>query len=128
MRVSEEVWDEIAKRGKFGESVDDVLRRVFDLEPDAQNEKRIPTKRQSTPGRMNKATNRMSADVSNRRLIVAFRSGDREEFKLPDKSDKQGIRTVRDKASVFAERNGATLGQVNAVKKALTEAGYYVSR
>ncbi len=70
----------------------------------------------------------MSADVSNGRLIVSFRSGDREEFGLPSKSDKLAIRAVRDKACEFAERNGATLGQVNAVKKALTEAEYYVSR
>ena len=127
MRVSEEVWDEIAKRGKFGESVDDVLRRVFGLEPDEQGRDK-PNARQSKPGRRNKATNRMSAEILNERLIVSFRSGDREEFGLPNKTDKNAIRTVRDNACEFAERHGATLGQVNAVKKALTEAGYYVSR
>lgn len=31
--VSDEVWNEIAKRGKFGETEDIVLRRVLDLQP-----------------------------------------------------------------------------------------------
>ena len=31
IKVSQEVWDEIAKRGNFGESEDAVLRRVFGL-------------------------------------------------------------------------------------------------
>ena len=29
IRISNEVWDEIAKKGKFGENEDDVLRRQF---------------------------------------------------------------------------------------------------
>jgi hypothetical protein len=33
---------------------------------------------------------------------------------------------VRDAAVQFAEENGATVGQVFAVKKALTEAGYHL--
>ncbi len=32
IRISEEVWKEIANRGKFGETEDDVLRRVFGIE------------------------------------------------------------------------------------------------
>lgn len=31
IKISQEVWDEIAKRGSFGESEDTVLRRVFGL-------------------------------------------------------------------------------------------------
>jgi len=70
----------------------------------------------------------MSSDVLSGKLIVEFASGHRREFKLPSKSDKQGIYSVRDEACPFAEEHEATLGQTNAVKKALTDAGYYVSR
>ena len=31
IRISEEVWQAIAKEGKFGETEEDVLRRVFKL-------------------------------------------------------------------------------------------------
>jgi hypothetical protein len=31
IRISEEVWNEIAKLGKFGETPDDVLRRAFKI-------------------------------------------------------------------------------------------------
>ena len=122
IRISEDVWDAIAARGKFGETVDDVLRKVFDItEP-------IKTRTFKGGTRRNKATNRMSANVERNKLIVEFQTGDRNEWELPDIDDKNGIRSVRDSASEFAEKIGATLGQVNAVKKALTDAGYYVSR
>ena len=129
VRVSEDIWGEIAKRGKFGESVDDVLRRVFGLDsaPEDETSEEQPSA-QRTNRRRNRATNRMSSHISNGRLIVDFASGHHREFKTPDKSDKLGIRRVRDEACAFAEEHGATLGQVNAVKKELTNAGYYVSR
>ena len=33
IKVSDEVWEAIAERGKFGETEDDVLRRAFNLPP-----------------------------------------------------------------------------------------------
>ena len=33
VRISEEVWESIAQRGKFGKTVDDVLRRLLNLGP-----------------------------------------------------------------------------------------------
>lgn len=30
VRITHDVWDQIAKHGKFGETVSDVLRRIFD--------------------------------------------------------------------------------------------------
>ncbi len=122
IRISEDVWNAIAAKGKFGETVDDVLRKVFGIVDSAKTS----TFKGST--RRNKATNRMSANIERNKLIVEFQTGDRNEWKLPDRSDKNKIRSVRDSASEFAESIGATLGQVNAVKKALTDAGYYVSR
>ena len=37
------------------------------------------------------------------------------------------LREERNEAVSFAQQNGATEGQVAAVKKALTSAGYYVT-
>ena len=51
-----------------------------------------------------------------------------ERWKLPDRSDKEAIRRIRDMAVVFARDHGGTLGQINAVKKALTEEGYDVTK
>ena len=39
-----------------------------------------------------------------------------------------GIRKIRDEAVYFAKNNGATSGQINAVKKTLTEAGYHITK
>lgn len=46
--ISDYLWDEIAKNGQFGESEDDVLRRMLGL-PDAEpDEKIVLTARPST--------------------------------------------------------------------------------
>ena len=46
-----------------------------------------------------------------------------------ERCDKAGIRTVRDEAVTFALENGASKpGQTNAVLKALTEGGYYLTK
>ena len=46
----------------------------------------------------------------------------------PLKTDKPALVSVRTAAVAFAGEHGATLGQVNAVKKALTENGYHLMR
>jgi len=125
IRISEEVYLEIAKRGTFGETPDDVLRRVFKLPEKHGN---TPTHRTRGPKTRspNKTGDRMSAWVENERLHVTFQSGNSESWALPPKSDKDGIREVRDQAVEFAEMYDATEGQVNAVKKALTDNGYWL--
>lgn len=122
IRISDEVWEEIAKRGKFGETEDNVLRRVFGLD------KREPVSRVIGHTRRHFATVRMTARAVGRELQVEFESGARNKWVLPDRSDKVAIRSVRDAAVEFASQNGATPGQVNAVKKALTEAGYHLAK
>lgn len=58
-----------------------------------------------------------------------FEDGAREQWPLPDAHDKEGIRRVRDAAVKWALEQGASdPGQTNAVRKELTNAGYYVSR
>ncbi len=43
-----------------------------------------------------------------------------------DKSNKRAIRRVRDEAYDYARKHGATDGQINAIGKALQQAGYYL--
>ena len=38
IRISDEVWDEIAKHGKFRENEGDVLRRVFGLKKEESSQ------------------------------------------------------------------------------------------
>lgn len=128
IRVTDEVWQAIAARGMFGETEDDVLRRVFELEEPA-------TKVRATgPGRRGRgdkryATKRMSAWVSNGQFIVEFEDVARQQWSLPEMDDKEGIRRLRDAAVQWALEQGASdPGQTNAVRKALTNAGYFVSR
>lgn len=75
-----------------------------------------------------RATKRMSARVERGRLLVQFADGEKS-WSLPDPADKGAIRRIRDEAVAFALAHGATHpGQTNAVKKALTDAGYYLTR
>lgn len=136
IQISQPVWLAIAGLGKFGETEDDVLRRVFKLPsaPEAVRAAQAPVSatvesRRSTPGpRRSFATNRMSSYISGNELRIEFASGPRDSWRLPSKSDKEALRIVRRKATEFAKRNGATLGQVNAVRKTLTDAGYHLMK
>lgn len=129
--VSVPVWEQIAKRGKFGETEDDVLRRVFGLEG-AQGEIdapiRKPERRIQTGRRRRLATDPLSSYIDGGELHVSFASGARKSWKLPAKSDKNALRALRTEATSFVEEHGATLGQVNAVKKTLTDSGYLLNR
>lgn len=120
IRISDEVWNEIAKKGKFGETPDDVLRRVFKIIEEPSSELK--------PSRNRYATKRMSSKVVDGYLLVAFADGASNKWALPPKEDKLGIRKVRSDAIEFAERNGATQGQVDAVIKALTSTGYHLRK
>ena len=75
-----------------------------------------------------RATKRMSARVENDRLLIQY-PDDEKSWSLPDPADKAAIRRIRDEAVEFALVHGATdPGQTNAVKKALTNAGYYLTQ
>ena len=128
VRVSDAVWDEIANRGKFGETVDDVLRRVFGIEGGGSHEDGHGTTTPSRPKRVRLATRQMRAKVIDGELCVSFDGVELRSWPLPDRSDKAGIRKVRDDAVEFAKTEGATAGQIGAVKKALTEAGYHLTK
>jgi len=136
IKISEEVWQAIANRGKFGETEDDVLRRVFELPLNSIHEGvqtltggggsscRTPSGRRKTI-----ATQTMSSSIGGNQLHIEFRGGDSSSWELPDRNDKAGIRAVLDKAIQFAKNNGASSpGQTNAVRKALTSEGYHLTK
>jgi hypothetical protein len=137
IKVSESVWQEIAKRGKFGETEDDVLRREFSLPPEPEEPAvsgsgngpvngvdggRAPRPRQRY------ATRRISSGIRNGHLYVEIDGGPHRSWKLPSRSDKIALKQTRDEAVLFAEEQGATLGQRNAVIKSLTANGYHLTK
>ena len=136
IKVSEEVWQAIGERGKLHETDDQVLRRILGLpETPAHNALCLSTgvghqpapSSQSSP-RIIQAKHRMRSYVEANELHVGFYNGSARSWPLPARSDKDGIRAVREQACHFASEHGATEGQVNAVRKALTEAGYHLYR
>lgn len=126
IKISDAVWAAIAERGKFGETEDNVLRRVFALSPDI-----IPRHAGGRMGRGGKrnATKRMSAEVINQRLDIEFEGTPPRTFVLPGSlSDKNAIKQARSESHSYARAQGATQGQIDAITKALNEAGYYTQR
>ena len=76
-----------------------------------------------------RATKRMLAHVEHGRFWVQFTDDEKSWWDLPDPTDKEAIRHIRDEAVNFALAHGASNpGQTNAVKKALTDAGYYLRK
>lgn len=133
IRISEEVWQAIANEGKFGETEEDVLRRVFKLpaismsDHDQSNLER--GRRLRVSGRRRSfATKRMTSFINKNQLHIEFQDGTSSSWTLPDRSDKAGIRALLDKAIEFARKNGASLGQINAVRKTLTSEGYHLTK
>ncbi len=131
IRVTDEVWKAIASRGQFGETENDVLERVFDIHKPVEEQlsqtgvNRLKTTFQK---RHHFATSKMSAEVRGKVLYVSFDHGASDSWALPEKSDKSSIRIARDKAVEFSRQNKASFGQEQAVKKALTDAGYWLSK
>jgi len=124
IRISQAVWDAMVKVGKFGETPDDVLRRVFGISEQANSstDKDVPRPLRRL------SQSRMTTKVYEGQLLVKFEDGKSKEWPLPDKSMKLEIKNVRDQAIEFATSNGATVGQLNAIRKALTEAGYHLTK
>jgi hypothetical protein len=134
IRISDQVWEAIAERGKFGETEEDVLRRVFNLPKNTNDETHLSSGKGTSPNRAPSghrrsfASQRMSSYIDRNGLHLEFQGGANSSWMLPDPSDKVGIRAVLDKAIEFARANGASFGQVMAVRKALTSGGYYLTK
>jgi negative regulator of replication initiation len=134
IRISEEVWQAIADRGKFGETEEDVLRRVFELPTNSKANitqtisDTCSTSKISSGRRRSFATIRMTSYINKNQLNVEFANGASLSWTLPNQSDKKAIRTILDKAITFAKENKASLGQINAIRKTLTDNGYHLTK
>jgi hypothetical protein len=75
------------------------------------------------------ATQRMSVRVKDKQLVISFEGGASNAWKLPHLRNKVAIRDMLENAMRFALEHGATdPGQTNTVRKALTEAGYHLTK
>jgi hypothetical protein len=135
IRISEEVWQAIASRGKFGEMEEDVLRRVFELPANSgANVTAAAGQSVQTPNRVtfvrrrSLASQRMTSYIARNQLHIEFQDGASSSWTLPNPKDKAEIRAVLDKALGFAREHGATLGQSNAARKTLTNEGYHLTK
>jgi hypothetical protein len=135
--ISDTVHAFIEKHGKFPETYDDVLRRLFKLPssdvPNGREEFPVvappPKSSENNRTRRNLSTREMKAWVEGTTLWVAFEHETPRRFELPsDKNDKNGIRQTRDSAVDWATTKDATDGQKNAIGKAISGAGYYLTR
>jgi hypothetical protein len=133
IRISEEVWQAIAAKGKFGETEDDVLRRIFEL-PAISLKNQVDLSGGSQfrhhvlGSRRSFSTQRMTSIINRNQLHIEFQDGASSSWTLPDRGDKAGLRSLLDKAIAFARKNGASLGQINAVRKTLTSEGYHLTK
>jgi hypothetical protein len=118
IKVSEEVWKAIASKGQFGETEDDVLRRVFEVGDE-------PATKVGSRRRL--ATNRQSARIENGVLHLGYEEGGSRSWQLPDRTDKEGIKRVRDEAWRFADEHGGTKGQKEGIVHVMADAKYFVS-
>lgn len=119
IRISSEVWEALKKVGQFGETPDRALRRVLNVNGGSNG---------GAAAKQRIATIRMTRRVEGGRFMVEFAGGPTKSWALPEKNDKAAIRRVRDAAVKFARKNKATDGQVHAVMKGLTEAGYHLRK
>jgi hypothetical protein len=115
IRISDEVWNEIAKRGKFGETPDDVFKRIFEIPHNIKTRQRY-------------ARRRMSSRIKDGLLKIEFQDGPSNKWSISKGDNVNRIREVRKQALEFAKENKATDGQRQAVRNAFTDAGIYVTK
>lgn len=85
IKISQEVWDEIAKRGNFGESEDTVLRRVFGIS-NAKQESAMSGRQSRKSGARANAWGRETADKIAETLGAKKINPNANEYKLNDQA------------------------------------------
>jgi hypothetical protein len=135
IRISEEVWQAIADRGKFGETEDDVLRRVFEIPIGMGKDlgtmttgSRVTSYPSSSGRRERFAEQRMTPYLEGNKIHVEFEDGNHFERPLPERNDKAGIRELTHDADSWAKSHGATIGQRQYIRKVLTSNGFYITK
>lgn len=124
IEISEVVWEAMKKQGEFGETADDVLRRVFGVgSGDASENGAV-----RGHSRERVADRRLSARIIGTTLEYGFADEGLRRAHLPSKDDKRGLRLVLEEALAYARTGGASVGQLNALRKTLTEHGYHLTK
>lgn len=138
--VSQEVAGAIRDLAHPGEVPDDTLRRILGLSltsPEdvtllwaagSRGAKRRPAPRGNGVSARRLADRKMSAKLASGRLHLTFQGGDSRSWTLPPKGSYEGIRSLLTSAQTFASSQGATVGQLNAVRKTLTDSGSHLTK
>ena len=61
-------------------------------------------------------------------LHIEFARGIEQTFELPEMWDKGGISDLTANVMTFVKENDGSIGQINAARKALTDAGYHITK
>jgi hypothetical protein len=120
--IDDDVWEFIAQKyGRFGDTWCDALRRGLGI-PISQDAEAKPDRRNRI------AERRLSREIADKKIAFRFDIDPWRIWKLPaNKGDKQEVRRIRDEALAFGRANGATPGQLNAIGKMFSDAGYYLT-
>jgi hypothetical protein len=133
--IDDDVWDHVAEN--YAELFTDrcwcdALRRALGLRkletPTAAAAELPPQPRDASVRSTRKTEKRLNRNTDGRNFSFSFGDAPRRTFRMPeDKGDKKEIRKVRDAAMAFGQENRATPGQMNAIAKAFSDAGYYLT-
>lgn len=129
--IDDDVWEYVAQKyGKFGDRWCDALRRGLEIPMPQKTSTKARNAGSKRSGRNRFAKMRLNRDIRDKE--ISFRFGDNgpwKTWKLPtDKKNTQEVRRIRGEALDFGRANGATDGQLNAIGKAFSDAGYYLNR
>jgi hypothetical protein len=125
IQVSDELWNEIARL-----IAADILKQAARPieaaeESNRENLSSIPPRHFTRGPRL--ADRQQSVRLINNKFEVSYpEDGILQTWNLPSKNDKEGIRVVVNEALAFGEHHGASEGQLKAIRKALTDNGYYL--
>ena len=128
--IDDDVWQYVADEyGRFGDRWCDALRRGLGIPLPAQPATRARIARANGDGRRRLAEVRLDRRTRDREIAFRFGNGPWKTWTLPtDRENTIEVRRIRDEAVDYGRANGATEGQLNAIRKAFSDAGYYLAR
>jgi hypothetical protein len=128
--IDDDVWEHIAQKyGRFGDRWCDALRRGLGIPIPRKTSAKARNAGAKRGGRNRFAEIRLDRKTTDKEIAFRFGDGPWKTWKLPtDKENTQEVRRIRGEALDFGRANGATDGQLNAIGKAFSDAGYYLNR
>lgn len=133
--TNEEGLHDTAKCGNFVEKTNEGPMCMFELPASSgyrneimKEKGSISTPRKAQYRRQPFASQKMASCISHNQLHLEFQDGGSCSWTLPNPKDKARIREVLYKAMAFAKDHHASRGQINAVRKKLTDEGYHLTK